>query len=649
MIRYGLSGYGSDDSSDASCSSEDDFRVRGGRSGSSPAGPYAYDDSPRECPASTLDSVVIHLDVDAFYCQCEELRDPSLATRPFAIGQKHIVVTCNYVARARGVTKLMLRTTAEEMCPDLLIIEGSDLEPYRRQARRIYNAFRGAVASLPGGVDNRSKKGGMDEMYADISAAVRFLQAESFDNGDLSNEDVFVYGQDSAAISISEDQSGATAHILKRSPSSSNRLQRQGWGNQAECDACSKRLVVAARFAGKIRREVRSESGFRACVGVSVSPMLAKLASELRKPNSLNILHPWRAPEIIDKMPLRKIPGLGRRTLKSLETCLREHNTPPESFWTCSDLLRVPKSAVAASCGEAQCEMLLKRCQGIDPSHIVDDDGGLAKTVSVEDSYKRGRVTTMRSVLNAMEVLYRRLPRLLVDRRLNSERSDLSHPSTIRFTARLVDESVSSKRRPFLTKSKQSNFDGRKLMACSQAEDQSRMLQTAVRPLLDQLLLGKTALNVTKLNIAVTGFADLDTKETPEKFKQRSVKHFFAAGKAPNNGTAQQRKQDCGEWETQHTAGKRKSSQTAEVLFERSRKQQKRPKPQRDPTCSPYESSAHRKSQVDPSFLAALPEDIRAEVEQDIKQKFTSTITTNTNRRSQKKASMKIDDFFCRK
>ena len=81
----------------------------------------------RQCPPPPTSRIVMHLDVDAFYCQCEELRDGSLKTKPFAVGQKHIIVTCNYVARSVGVTKLMLRTTAKKVCPDLIIIEGSDL------------------------------------------------------------------------------------------------------------------------------------------------------------------------------------------------------------------------------------------------------------------------------------------------------------------------------------------------------------------------------------------------------------------------------------------------------------------------------------------------------------------------------------------
>ena len=53
-----------------------------------------------DCFTTAVDTTtlrtIFHLDVDCFYCQCESIMDPRLATKPFAVGQKHIIVTCNY-------------------------------------------------------------------------------------------------------------------------------------------------------------------------------------------------------------------------------------------------------------------------------------------------------------------------------------------------------------------------------------------------------------------------------------------------------------------------------------------------------------------------------------------------------------------------
>lgn len=629
MERYG----GLDDSSCSSYSDDDADDTDGGHEIAPPTPSGAGD-------------VVLHLDVDAFYCQCEELRNPDLATRPFAIGQKHIIVTCNYSARAEGVRKLMLRTEAKKACPELAILEGSDLEPYRRDSRRVYSSFRAAVASLPGGAANSAKKGGMDEMYADISKAVSLQQDRSCrgkDDFGMDGDNVFVYGEGaSTRVSIVEDQSGATTHFS--ASSTPTRLQRNGhWDIDATRDICTKRLAIAAKFACDIQRKVKVESGFKACVGVSVSPMLAKLASELRKPNSINMLYPWRAREIISGMPLRKIPGLGSNTFRSLEASLKEHNAPATSHWTCSDLLRVPRRAVAAACGDEQCDLLLQRCQGIDPVRIVDDNGGLAKTVSVEDSFKRGSLVTMPGVFDAMEELYRRLPRLLDDRQRDCELPEMSYPSTIRVTVRLVDKSISGKRRPFVTRSKQSSFDGRSMLSHDTGKDRCDLLRAATRPLLDQLLPSSlVTLDVTRLNVAVTDFADLGVQGSPSEPKQPSVKQFLLGGKRPAESTLGTKQSTCTEQKKSQSAKKRKSTLTLDALFKAQRSHQKQAK---SPPNS--ERACRRDDAIDPSFLAALPADIRAEVERDVHHQIEGTVGRNRNKSSKKKVDIK--SFFSSK
>lgn len=48
------------------------------------------------------------------------------------ITQKYLLVTSNYPARRRGVTKLMGITEAQQKCPDLVLVSGEDLTPYRQ-------------------------------------------------------------------------------------------------------------------------------------------------------------------------------------------------------------------------------------------------------------------------------------------------------------------------------------------------------------------------------------------------------------------------------------------------------------------------------------------------------------------------------------
>ena len=67
----------------------------------------------------------------------------------------------------------------------------------------------------------------------------------------------------------------------------------------------------------------------------------------VQKPNSVNILFPWRSGSLIPPMPLRKIPDLGNGTIKVLNACLQQsHHGRSPDFWTCRDLVQVPRHEI---------------------------------------------------------------------------------------------------------------------------------------------------------------------------------------------------------------------------------------------------------------------------------------------------------------
>lgn len=51
--------------------------------------------------------------------------------------QKYLVVTCNYMARAQGVTKMTSVEEALEKCPDLVLVRGEDLTFYREISYKV--------------------------------------------------------------------------------------------------------------------------------------------------------------------------------------------------------------------------------------------------------------------------------------------------------------------------------------------------------------------------------------------------------------------------------------------------------------------------------------------------------------------------------
>ncbi len=71
---------------------------------------------------------ILHLDLDAFFCSVEEIQNPDLRGKPFAVGgkpnERGVVASCSYAARAMGVRSAMPMSRAIRLCRNLVIVPG---------------------------------------------------------------------------------------------------------------------------------------------------------------------------------------------------------------------------------------------------------------------------------------------------------------------------------------------------------------------------------------------------------------------------------------------------------------------------------------------------------------------------------------------
>jgi hypothetical protein len=101
--------------------------------------------------------------MDAFYANVE-LRDrPELADKPVAVGGG-MITTSNYVARKFGVRSAMPEFIARKLCPKLIVLP-CDFTKYTAVAAQL----RAVIAEY----DPRFKAGSLDEVYFDLTDAVR--------------------------------------------------------------------------------------------------------------------------------------------------------------------------------------------------------------------------------------------------------------------------------------------------------------------------------------------------------------------------------------------------------------------------------------------------------------------------------------------
>ena len=78
-------------------------------------------------------------------------------------------------------------------------------------------------------------------------------------------------------------------------------------------------MPSAVAIARNIKQHIWDETGLTASAGVSINKFLAKIASDLDKPNGLYLITPDRAAAFIDSLPIEKFHGIGQVTAAKMQ------------------------------------------------------------------------------------------------------------------------------------------------------------------------------------------------------------------------------------------------------------------------------------------------------------------------------------------
>ena len=118
------------------------------------------------------------------------------------------------------------------------------------------------------------------------------------------------------------------------------------------------RLMADPRAYGEeIKRAVREETGLTASVGVAPNKFLAKLASDMEKPDGLVVIRPEDAERVLAPLPVSRIFGVGKKTEARLSAL---------GFKTIGQLAAADRSRLARALGDRMAAQLIALAHGLD-------------------------------------------------------------------------------------------------------------------------------------------------------------------------------------------------------------------------------------------------------------------------------------------
>ncbi len=221
--------------------------------------------------------IIIHIDFDYFFAQCEEIKRPEIKDKPVIVciysgrtKESGVVSTCNYIARNYGIKSGIPIKIAKAKLVQVsqAVFLPSDIKYYSEKSDNAMTLIRDFL-------DNYSLSSARSNVFQPIKCAK------------------FEYiGLDECFVEVTE---------------------------KADFD-----FAKAKELANNLKKQIRKETRLTCSIGIAPNKMIAKIASDFQKPDGMTIVEPDEAKNFISKCNADKIPGIGPKTsAKLLEMGIR--------------------------------------------------------------------------------------------------------------------------------------------------------------------------------------------------------------------------------------------------------------------------------------------------------------------------------------
>jgi DNA polymerase-4 len=156
-----------------------------------------------------------------------------------------------------------------------------------------------------------------------------------------------------------------------------------------DVSGCLSLFGSAEAIAHLIKERIKQEFGLTCSIGIAPNKLLAKLASDMQKPDGLTVIHSEQVSQILERVPIKDLCGIGAKMQQHLGKF---------GINTCGELGRFPVDILQKHFGVTG-QRLHDMALGIDSSPVVPDE-------EAEEVKSVGHSTTLdRDIIERSEIL----------------------------------------------------------------------------------------------------------------------------------------------------------------------------------------------------------------------------------------------------
>ncbi|KAJ6785072.1 hypothetical protein PWT90_08526 [Aphanocladium album] len=321
-------------------------------------------------PSSPL-RVIAHVDLDAFYAQCEMVRLGLPDDQPLAVQQWQSLIAINYPARRSGMAgRLGSVADAKKVCPDLIAQhvatwrEGDDkwayrddaaaniatdkvsLDPYRLESRKILALVR---EHLPENLQ-RVEKASVDEVFLDLSAQVHSILLDRFPE----LQQPPPYNDPAERLPL------PSVAALDWQADALVDLDEESEGENPDWDDVA--ILIGSEIVRGLRAEIRERLRYTCSAGIACNKLLSKLGSGYKKPNRQTVVRNRAVGIFLHDFKLTKIRNLGGKLGEQVVSLFGTEQV--------KDLLPVSVEQLKSKLGDDTGVWLYNTIRGVDTSEV---------------------------------------------------------------------------------------------------------------------------------------------------------------------------------------------------------------------------------------------------------------------------------------